>query len=55
MMNTTHRPAKIVHLWDSIFVPGSQVNTKLHLLEIKAAAAGCTTLAEYHASRRANS
>ena len=55
MMNTTHRPAKIVHLWDSLFVPGSQVNTQLHRLERRAQAAGCTTLAEYHAFRRANS
>ncbi|UMO76155.1 hypothetical protein SEA_AMOK_32 [Gordonia phage Amok] len=54
-MNTTHRRPTANPMWDSIFVPCCQVNTRTHMLERRAQEAGCTTLAEYHAFRRANS
>ncbi|AMS03600.1 hypothetical protein BJD66_gp31 [Gordonia phage Emalyn] len=50
MMNTTHR-----RMYPHLFLELATVNSKEHSLQVRAARAGCTTLAEYHAFRRANS
>ncbi|UJE15731.1 hypothetical protein SEA_LIGMA_77 [Gordonia phage Ligma] len=53
-MNHSSRPAKRHPMWDSIFVPGCSVDTRRHREERDAQRDGATTLAEYHAWRRAN-
>lgn len=40
-------------MWTSLYCPGARVNTKLHRIERDAERAGCVTLEEYQAFRRA--